>query len=93
MAHDGAMSSAAKWWTRATAAVSGAILAMVIPAYAWAASNGVDTLAVEAARGRRNRGIGGFIFGVGGLCCLVVVGGIVLGAVLMMKRRGKRPPQ
>lgn len=85
------MSSAAKWWSRATAAVSGAILTMVIPAYAWAASNGVDTLAVEAARGRR-KGIGGLIFGVAGLCCLVVVGGIVFATVLMMKRRGKRPP-
>jgi hypothetical protein len=82
------MSSGAKWWTRATAAVTGAVLTLLIPAHAWAASNGVADLVVEAAKVRRRGGIG--IFGIlGGLCCLLVVGGVVLG-VLMIARRKRR---
>ena len=84
----GPMSSGAKWWTRATAAVTGAVLTLLIPAHAWAASNGVADLVVEAAKVRRRGGIG--IFGIlGGLCCLLVVGGVVLG-VLMIARRKRR---
>ncbi len=84
------MSSAAKWWSRVTAAVTGVILTMTIPAYAWAASNGVAEVAGELARGKR-RGLGAVgLFG--GLCCLLAVAGIVLGVVLLMKKRGKRPP-
>jgi hypothetical protein len=83
------MSSAAKWWSRATAAVTGVILMMVVPAHAWAASNGVADVAGELARKR-----GGFkaVGVVGLLCCLVVVGGIALAIFLIMKKRGKRPP-
>jgi hypothetical protein len=87
------MSSAAKWWSRATAAVTGAVLTLVIPAYAWAATNGVSEVAGELARSKR-RG-GGIFFGVGALCCLVVVGGIVLVVFLIMKNKKKkdqRPP-
>lgn len=85
------MSSGAKWWTRASAAVSGVVLSIMIPAYAWAASNGVADLATEAAKVRR-RG-GGGVFGVLGLlCCLVVVGGIVLAVFLIMRNRKKPRP-
>lgn len=69
-----------------TAAVTGAILTVLVPAHAWAASSGVGEVVVEAARARRRGGIG--LFGVvGGLCCLVVVGGIVLAIVLIMRRK------
>lgn len=83
------MSAAMKWWSRVTAAVTGAVLTLVIPVHAWAASNGVAELAVEAARSRRRRGFGILpIFG--GLCCLLVVGGIVLALVLVSRNRKRR---
>ena len=82
------MSSGAKWWTRVTAAVTGAVLTILIPAHAWAASNGVSELVVEAAKVRRRSGIGGFGL-IGALCCLVVVGGIVLAVVMLMRRKRK----
>ena len=80
------MSAAAKWWSRVTAAVTGAVLTLMIPAYAWAASNGTADLVIEAARSRRRGGFG--VFGILGLvCCLVVVGGIVLAVVLISRKR------
>jgi hypothetical protein len=85
----GRMSAAVKWWSRATAAVTGLVLTLVVPVHAWAASNGVADLAVEAARSRRRGGFG--IFGVLGLvCCLVVVGGIVLAFVLISRNRKRK---
>ena len=82
-------SSGAKWWARVTAAVTGTMLMFVVPAHAWAASNGVAEVAGELARSKRRGGVG--IFGVFGLlCCLVVVGGIVLAVVLIMRSRKKR---
>ncbi|WP_229071400.1 hypothetical protein [Actinoplanes sp. DH11] len=82
------MTDLVKWWSRVTAAVTGAVLALVIPAHAWAASNGVAELAVEAAR-RRSRGFGAFgIFGL--LCCLFVVAGVVLAIVLISRNRKRR---
>ena len=84
------MSSAVKWWSRLSAAVTGAVLTLVVPVHAWAASNGVADVAVEAARSRRSRG-GIGVFGIlGGLCCLVVVGGIVLAIVLISRNRKRR---
>jgi hypothetical protein len=66
--------------------VTGAVLALVVPVHAWAASNGVADVAVEAAKGRRRGGIG--VFGIlGGLCCLLVVGAVVLGVLMIMKRK------
>jgi len=82
----GRMSVAVKWWSRASAAVTGLVLTLVIPVHAWAASKGLDGVAVEAAKYRRSRGIG-FLPIVGGLCCLVVVGGIILAVVLISRRR------
>jgi hypothetical protein len=83
------MSQAMKWWTRVSAAVTGAVLALVIPVHAWAASTGVDGLAIEAARSRRRRGFGILpIFG--GLCCLLVVAAIVLAFVLISRNRKRR---
>ena len=83
------MTQLVKWWSRATAAVTGAVLALVIPAHAWAASNGVADLAFEAARSRRRGGFG--LFGVFGLlCCLFVVGGVVLAIVLISRNRKRR---
>ncbi len=76
------------------AAVSGATLALVIPVHAWAAGNGVGDAVVEAAKYRRRRGFGGFGFVpiVGGLCCLLVVGAVVLSVVLISRGRQRRRP-
>jgi hypothetical protein len=85
----GGMSAVAKWWSRLAAAVTGATLTLVVPVHAWAASKGVADVAIEAARYRRRRtGFGIIGFG-GALCCLFVVGGIVL--VVMLIRRSRRP--
>ena len=85
------MSSGAKWWTRATAAVTGAVLSIMIPAYAWAASNGVAEVAIEAAKVRLRSG-GGFFGVIGILCCLLVVGGIALAIFMIMRNRKKPRP-
>ena len=84
------MSSAVKWWSRLSAAVTGAVLTLVIPVHAWAASNGVADVAIEAARYRRRRSGFGFVPILGGLCCLFVVGGIVLAFVLISRNRRRR---
>jgi hypothetical protein len=79
-----------KWWSRLAAAVTGMALTLVVPVHAWAASNGVGDVAIEAARYRRRRG-GIGIFGIfGGLCCLLVVAAIVLTIVLVSRRRKQR---
>jgi hypothetical protein len=84
------MSVAVKWWSRVTAAVTGAVLMLVVPAHAWAASNGVADVAIEAARYRRRRSGFGF-FGIFGLlCCLLVVAGIVLAVVLISRNRKRK---
>jgi hypothetical protein len=83
------MSSAVKWWSRLSAAVTGAVLTLVIPVHAWAASNGVAEVATEAARSRRRSSFG-FIPIFGGLCCLLVVAGIVLAFVLISRNRKRR---
>jgi len=80
------MSTALKWWSRASAAVTGVVLTLVVPVHAWAASTGAADIAIEAARSRRSRG-GGFLPIIGGLCCLLVVGGIILAVVLISRRR------
>lgn len=82
------MSEVGKWWTRVAAAVTGVMLTLVVPVHAWAASNGVDDLAIEAARRRRRGGLGAFGL-LGGVCCLLVVGAIVLVVVLILRRRKK----
>jgi ABC-type multidrug transport system permease subunit len=83
------MSSAVKWWSRLTAAMTGAILTLVVPVHAWAASNGVADVAVEAVRYRRRRG--GLGFGlIGALCCLAVVAVIVLVIYLISRNRKRR---
>lgn len=85
----GGMSSVVKWWTRLSAAAIGAVLTLVVPVHAWAASNGVSDVAVDAARSRRRGGFG--VFGLlGCLCCLAVVGGIVLAVVLISRNRKRR---
>ncbi|RZU50073.1 hypothetical protein EV385_1835 [Krasilnikovia cinnamomea] len=83
------MSSAVTWWSRLTAAVTGAVLTLVVPVHAWAASNGVADVAFEAVKYRRRRSGFGF-FGFAALCCLLVVGGIVLVVVLIMRNRKRR---
>ena len=86
----GRMSAAMKWWYRATAALTGAMLTLVVPVHAWAASNGVADIAIEAARYRRRRTGFGFVPILGGLCCLLVVAGIVLAFVLISRNRRRR---
>jgi hypothetical protein len=82
------MSAVVKWWSRLAAAVTGATLTLVVPVHAWAASNGVADVAIEAARYRRRRTGFGAVGFVGGLCCLFVVAAIVL--VVLLVRRGRR---
>lgn len=87
------MSPLVKWWSRAIAAVSGAALTLLVPVHAWAASNGVGDVAIEAARYRRRGGFG--VFGIfGGLCCLFVVAAVILAVVLISRgrRQRRRPP-
>ncbi|NMO50564.1 hypothetical protein HH310_05070 [Actinoplanes sp. TBRC 11911] len=81
------MSAMVKWWSRAAAAVTGATLTLVVPVHAWAASNGVADVAIEAARYRRRRSGFGLIGLLGGLCCLFVIAAIVLVIVLSSRRR------
>ncbi len=85
-----AVSTAMKWWTRLAAAVTGATLALVVPVHAWAASNGVADVAIEAARARRSRRGFGFFGIFGGLCCLFVVAAIVLVIVLVQRNRKRK---
>jgi hypothetical protein len=83
------MSAVVKWWSRAAAVVTGAVLTLVVPVHAWAASNGAAEVAVEAARVRRRGGFGFLgIFSL--LCCLLVVGSIVLVVVLITRSRRKK---
>jgi hypothetical protein len=84
------MSKAVKWWSRFTAVVTGVMLTLVVPVHAWAASNGVGDVAIEAARYRRRRSGFGFFPIFGGLCCLLVVAAIVLGIVLISRNRKRR---
>lgn len=83
------MSEVVKWWSRASAAVVGAMLTLVVPVHAWAASNGVADVAIEAAKYRRRRGGFGFAGIFGAVCCLFVVAAIVLVVVLIARRRRK----
>ena len=85
----GRMSAAVKWWSRATAALTGAMLTLVIPVHAWAASNGAADIAIEAARSRRRRSGFGILPIFGGICCLLVVAAIIL-AFVMISRKRKR---
>jgi succinate dehydrogenase hydrophobic anchor subunit len=83
------MSSVVKWWSRATAALIGAVLTLVIPVHAWAASNGVADVATEAAKYRsRSRGFG--FFGFAAVCCLAVVALIVLIVFLIVRGRRRK---
>jgi len=82
------MSAGVKWWSRVVAAVTGAVLTLVVPVHAWAASNGVGPAVIEAARYRRRGGFG--FFPIGGLCCLLVVAAIVLAVVLISRNRRRR---
>jgi hypothetical protein len=83
------MSSAVKWWSRLTAAMTGAVLTLVVPVHAWAAGNGVADVAVEAVKYRRRRGVGGLGL-IGAICCLAVVAVIVLVIVLISRNRKRR---
>jgi hypothetical protein len=82
------MASGVKWWSRVSAALTGAVLTLLVPVHAWAASTGAADVVVEAARARRRSGFG--FFGFAALCCLLVVGAIVLALVMMMRRRGRK---
>lgn len=82
------MSSVSKVWSRIAAAFTGVVLTLVVPAHAWAASSGLDSVVIEAARSRRRGGFG--FFGLfGALCCLFVVAAIVLAFVLVARNRKK----
>ena len=85
------MSGVVKWWSRAAAAVTGVVLTLVVPVHAWAASNGVADVALEAAKYRRRRSGFGFVGLFGGLCCLLVIAAIVLIVLLITRGRRKKP--
>lgn len=76
-----------RWGARLGAIVTAVSLAVFVPVAAWAAS-GPGELVVEAARRRPRGGLGIF----GALCCLVVIGVIVLIVLLIMRgrRSGRR---
>jgi heme/copper-type cytochrome/quinol oxidase subunit 3 len=82
------MDGMAKWWARICAVVTAAVLAVFVPAMAWAADN---ELVIEAARGYGRRRGGGLFFLASGLCCLAVIGGIIAVVVLLSRRRRKGP--
>ncbi|MDG4823015.1 hypothetical protein O7635_14265 [Asanoa sp. WMMD1127] len=77
-----------KWFARVGAVLTTVSLAVFVPAVAWASTSGGYEV-IEAARRGRRGGVG--FFGVAGLlCCLVVVGGIVLAVVLVSRNRKRR---
>ena len=82
------MSAWNKWWGRLGAVLGTVVLSVFVPVAAWA-SSGTGEIVVEAAR-RRSRGGFGFL---GLLCCLVVVGGIVLLVGRLPRGRRTRPPR
>lgn len=69
-------------------------LAVLMPAYAWAAEHpGLVAAGSEIARRRRTRGSGGSgVFACGAICCLLVVAIIVIVALLVVRRRRSRGP-
>jgi hypothetical protein len=81
-----------QWIGRATAALTGAILAVMLPVAAWAqATPGVKEVAEVGgvlAKYRPSRGGGGSIGLIGGgiICCLIVVVGIIVLVVFLVKR-------
>lgn len=77
------MSALSTWWARVSTIVGTAVLALLVPAAAWASTD-VGVVALEAAR-RRPRGFGGFF---GAICCLFVVGIVVV--ILLLVMRGRR---
>jgi hypothetical protein len=78
------MSTLQRLWARVAAVGTGIGLALVVPALAWA--GGTPLAVADEVERRRPRGIGLF-GGLGAVCCLVVVGIIVLVVVLTMRKR------
>lgn len=73
------------WWVRLGTVLGAAALTVFVPAVAWA-SSGPGEMVVEAAR-RRTRGS----FGIWGLvCCLIVVGLVVVLVLVFRNRRSGR---
>lgn len=71
-----------RWWVRLTTVLGATALTVLVPAVAWA-STGPGELVLEAAR---RRGRGGFgLFGL--VCCLVVVGVIVVALLVVLRNR------
>lgn len=70
------------WWVRLTTVLGAAALTVLVPAAAWA-STGPGELVLEAARGRSRGGFG--LFGL--VCCLVVVGLIVVALLVVLRNR------
>lgn len=83
------MSGAMKWWSRLSAAALGAVLTLVVPVHAWAASTGADNLVYEAVKSRGRRGGFGFL-AFGAVCCIGVVVIVVVALVLISKKRKRR---
>ncbi|MEO3744294.1 hypothetical protein [Plantactinospora sp. B5E13] len=71
-----------RWWVRLTTVLGAAALTVLVPAVAWA-STGPGELVLEAARRRSRGGFG--LFGL--VCCLVVVGLIVVALLVVLRNR------
>ena len=81
------MSAVMKWWSRAAAAVTGVMLTLVVPVHAWAASNGVADIAIEAAKYRRRRSGFGFFGLLGSVANVVFI--VILHKDTVQARRGR----
>lgn len=82
------ISVSSRWWARLGTMVGALVLAVFVPVAAWAAGSTGELVTEVARRRPRIGGLGLF----GALCCLVVVGGVVLALVLVMRgrRSGRR---
>ncbi len=82
-----------QWIGRLSAAVTGAILAVMLPVAAWAQATpgvkeAVEVGGILAKYRPRSRSSGGGIGLIGGgiICCLIVVAGIVVLVVFLVRR-------
>jgi hypothetical protein len=81
------MDLVSKWVRRATVLSAAVVVAVLVPAAAWAAEHpALVAVGAEVERRRRGFGLGFLPF----LCCVIPLIVIVLVIVLVMRRR--RPP-
>jgi hypothetical protein len=84
------MSSLTRWFARVGVLLSGAALALVVPAMAWAQERPAVLAVADGIAARRPRRGFGAIGLLGGLCCLAVVAVIVVVLLMVMRGRQRR---